>query len=359
MQEDPAGFGGGYSNLHVYVGNDPTNLTDPTGMWGEWLQKAWDYTGGLVKDVVSLSIQDPSNIGTFAGAAREGAAVSGQGIINGVKETGNIARDIPQIAIGAGSLVTDKVAGTGIYQVNLNSKLFGGMAIANRNGQAAQYYVSTVRSMGTLGLYDLGQAGYEAYQQKDAGILGNAVGQMVGGTLAAGGTAIALRSAGSVIVGKGPATPVGEIGSFQQDVAGPGATFQKDVAGPSASFQRDAGSSVSISKPIGPEPQVIGKVAPPTDLRPGTTLFGDEMHARIAQWLQERYPNVEFRFRVGPRQRGVDVEVIRGDPGFKYADIKPKNAFGKTKLANPVDKWKLKDVKPITYDAAGNIYEGF
>jgi RHS repeat-associated protein len=35
MQEDPAGFGGGYSNLHVYVGNNATNLTDPTGLWSE------------------------------------------------------------------------------------------------------------------------------------------------------------------------------------------------------------------------------------------------------------------------------------------------------------------------------------
>lgn len=32
METDPAGFGGGQSNLYDYVGNDPTNGTDPTGL---------------------------------------------------------------------------------------------------------------------------------------------------------------------------------------------------------------------------------------------------------------------------------------------------------------------------------------
>jgi RHS repeat-associated protein len=33
ISEDPAGFGAGDTNLYRYVGNNPTNATDPSGMW--------------------------------------------------------------------------------------------------------------------------------------------------------------------------------------------------------------------------------------------------------------------------------------------------------------------------------------
>ena len=37
LARDPLGFGAGDTNLFAYVGGDPVNLVDPTGlMWGEW-----------------------------------------------------------------------------------------------------------------------------------------------------------------------------------------------------------------------------------------------------------------------------------------------------------------------------------
>ena len=36
VSEDPIGFGGGQSNLYAYVGDNPLNRTDPTGMLGYW-----------------------------------------------------------------------------------------------------------------------------------------------------------------------------------------------------------------------------------------------------------------------------------------------------------------------------------
>lgn len=43
--KDPIGFGGGSSNLYLYVGGDPVNLTDPTG---EWFWVVIPIVGGLI-----------------------------------------------------------------------------------------------------------------------------------------------------------------------------------------------------------------------------------------------------------------------------------------------------------------------
>jgi RHS repeat-associated protein len=131
LQQDPIVFRAGDPNLYRYVGNDATNATDPSGLvggWGPeafryaqgllatwkglgnakastWVQQAepllaqgwtlnqiiaaigpvpigppkftggptlWDYTGGLAWDVTKLSLQNPSNIGTFLGAGWQG-----------------------------------------------------------------------------------------------------------------------------------------------------------------------------------------------------------------------------------------------------------------------------------------------
>ena len=51
MSQDPAGFSAGDANLYRYVGNDPTNATDPTGMaWG-WVSTACTYTAAVGQGV--------------------------------------------------------------------------------------------------------------------------------------------------------------------------------------------------------------------------------------------------------------------------------------------------------------------
>jgi RHS repeat-associated protein len=48
---DPVGFGGATTNLYSYVGSDPTNATDPTGLCDEATrtpaQKVGDYAAGF------------------------------------------------------------------------------------------------------------------------------------------------------------------------------------------------------------------------------------------------------------------------------------------------------------------------
>src|SRR5262249_54087861 len=70
--EDPAGFGGGYSDLHVYVGNDSSNLTDPTGMSGESANGA-SQPGWL--DQLRQWL-----FGDAVGAGTVGAFVAGEGM---------------------------------------------------------------------------------------------------------------------------------------------------------------------------------------------------------------------------------------------------------------------------------------
>ncbi|MGC4002700.1 MAG: RHS repeat-associated core domain-containing protein [Pirellulales bacterium] len=57
ITQDPIGFAGGQSNLYVYVGNSPTNYTDPTGLAGigDWMPR-WTGIGMIYNtgsDVIS------------------------------------------------------------------------------------------------------------------------------------------------------------------------------------------------------------------------------------------------------------------------------------------------------------------
>jgi hypothetical protein len=109
--------------------------------------------------------------------------------------------------------------------------------------------------------------------------------------------------------------------------------------------------------------KVLGRVIPPDDVRPGTRDFGNRMHALIAEWLQHKFPSVEFRFRIKQGENGVDVEVLgRGSEitGFRYADIKPRNASQQRKLDDQTKRWNLPEqVRPFTYDEDGYIFDGF
>ena len=64
---------------------------------------------------------------------------------------------------------------------------------------------------------------------------------------------------------------------------------------------------------------------------------------------------------IKPGQRGVDVRVISGNPGFMFAEIKPGNPNQYTKLLSQIHKWGFEptQVLPITYDALGGVYYGF
>ena len=109
-------------------------------------------------------------------------------------------------------------------------------------------------------------------------------------------------------------------------------------------------------------PPKIGSFPVPDNLTYGTTLFGNYAHDQTAKLLQEMYPDIGFKLRVGPGQRGIDVEVPDksiSDVGDKYIEIKPLTPSGESKFYRQLEEWGVGPVQTLTYDADGNVYYGF
>jgi RHS repeat-associated protein len=177
MQEDPAGFGGGYSNLHIYVGNDATNLTDPTGMWGEWLSDLWEkhksgwgvakerFLDGL--DKLKWAASEPWQglvVPTAQGIA-EGGTNTAKGVANSVVETGKQAADFANGSIEATSTLAGAVVGRD-WRVNLYDGNISNLGKASRGGwsneQYLEYQKNVLKNVITVGAADQMEAGIQA-----------------------------------------------------------------------------------------------------------------------------------------------------------------------------------------------------
>jgi RHS repeat-associated protein len=119
---------------------------------------------------------------------------------------------------------------------------------------------------------------------------------------------------------------------------------------------------------LGSGPLRIGSVAPPENVAPGTTTFGNKMHEKIGTFLQGRFGGLEGNqkiiYRLGPGQRGVDIEVPENRVrqfGFRLSDIKPQSPSGVVSLERQLSRWGYApgEVVPLTYRASGDIYIGF
>jgi hypothetical protein len=120
----------------------------------------------------------------------------------------------------------------------------------------------------------------------------------------------------------------------------------------------DVGAGAGIAGP-----RLFGSFAVPEGSTFGTTKFGNYAHGAVVKLLKESYSEAKFIFRAGPGQAGVDVQVEQESieaVGFRFAEIKPLTASGKSSFNRQVLNWDLPaPVQPITYDAAGNVFLGF
>lgn len=111
----------------------------------------------------------------------------------------------------------------------------------------------------------------------------------------------------------------------------------------------------------------MGSISVPSNLKYGTTLFGQEAHLQTGALLQARLEAQGITGvinRTGPGLRGVDLSV---DPrfakqlGFEHIEIKPNTASGLKTFNTQVRNWGYDPatVKAVTYDAQGNLRWGF
>jgi hypothetical protein len=106
----------------------------------------------------------------------------------------------------------------------------------------------------------------------------------------------------------------------------------------------------------------IGKVEPPEHLKPGTGPFGDDMHEKIARFLEDSFPEARFDVRVKRGRKGVDLTRIEGtDRVDKYWEISTNEPWSIGKVKRQIQKWGYDEpsVRAISYDEYGNIYDGF
>jgi len=329
----PWGDNNNLGNAYAYVGNNPWTHNDPYGTLSieEFVAGAGGFFAGGYDAAIRLPGQTVSAIGNigkqlyFAGTdAVESGTVHGFGSYYGVEV---FADDINYRGIYAQNTNARLLAGESSLQAGAHGLADFGIGIV---GFVTGYTIATEMKDAQVA-FSNGEIDYEEYLERISGAAGN----QAGGTVVAYGATkgnTALRNRAVVV----KETPKGNAAL--------------------------RGRAAAVSETSLASAQLIGKVSPPEGVF-GTTTFGNAMHLQIADFLQQKYPGVSFRFAVRPGERGIDVEVLgRGSvtTGYRYADIKPRSVSGKRSLENQVWKWNLsEEVRAITYDAKGNIYHGF
>lgn len=111
-------------------------------------------------------------------------------------------------------------------------------------------------------------------------------------------------------------------------------------------------------------------MTPPEGETFGTARFGQKIEGPIQRWLEEQFPESDFFVRTGKGRTGIDAQAVGPkDPGFGFAEIKPRTPSGQKKFMSQMERWGRKpgpgpvpgpeNTISLTYDAEGNIYVGW
>ena len=108
-----------------------------------------------------------------------------------------------------------------------------------------------------------------------------------------------------------------------------------------------------------PAGKPIANLGPVTGKTFGSAPYGLAMEARMQAWLMRQYPGVPFKFN----RVGVDVAVppTASNVPFSYAEFKPRTPAGRKKFRTQMNNWghPYSRTRAYTYDAQGNIYDGW
>jgi RHS repeat-associated protein len=141
--QDPSGFGAGDANLYRYVGNAPTNATDPTGLWSlsGTLSSAWN-------SVSSTSAYVANHASTVTTAARTVVAATTQ----------RAAAQVGQVADAAAAAVSHTTKAVGTF-IDENPYAAGTVGFVKGLGQGVANTANGVQD-GLAGIGNLGIAAY-------------------------------------------------------------------------------------------------------------------------------------------------------------------------------------------------------
>ncbi|WP_052481293.1 RHS repeat domain-containing protein [Gilvimarinus agarilyticus] len=173
LQTDPIGYED-QMNLYAYVGNDPMNMTDPTGMYGKgngWSDKDWKKFDAAQKEAAA-------NMTTAAGDLKSEAGQLGEGEVSG---DGYSASELNSMAdtLDAGAKALNDDGSGGYFAHSGNSSdtdgyfaaaEVGGTSMTVDVGNASFQDHSSVRwmagheSLHNAGLEDQKRVGYTAYR---------------------------------------------------------------------------------------------------------------------------------------------------------------------------------------------------
>lgn len=114
--------------------------------------------------------------------------------------------------------------------------------------------------------------------------------------------------------------------------------------------------------------QPIGRVPVPQNAAFGTTRFGHAMHEGLGGVFAVNNPDIRFGTSTARGLRGPDLAIDPrdvGQVGYSRVELKPNTQSGFNKYQIQLRNWEYKNnlspgnVRAYTYDAQGNIYEGF
>jgi RHS repeat-associated protein len=168
--QDPIGFAAGQANLYQYVGNGPTDGTDPTGEfeWGALGEGLWIGVGNIWR-----------------------------GTKKAARELGYLAGDTVKAIVAVDALELNFLFGTPVYVPNYSSSLANGAVDAGRNGELLSYTAARAADAASLGILPIGRAALSGDPQAAGDAAGGAIvaalgakvgqlgGQALGGAAAA------------------------------------------------------------------------------------------------------------------------------------------------------------------------------